>query len=95
MTEVNSATTDNVMKALNPTRAVYSVIGSLCKNPHLLRDSEIIITEKDFAHEFHQIVFSSIYNIAYSNYEVTKIDEIDLDNYLASFPQHYKIWEKK
>ncbi|MDW4547485.1 DnaB-like helicase C-terminal domain-containing protein [Bacillus subtilis] len=94
MTEVNSTTTDNVMKALNPTRAVYSVIGSLCKNPHLLRDSEIIITEKDFAHEFHQIVFSSIYNIAYSNYEVTKIDEIDLDNYLASFPQHYKIWEK-
>jgi replicative DNA helicase len=82
------------MNALNPPRAIYSVIGNLCKNPQALRDPEIFLTEKDFAQDFHKIIFSAIYNLAFSSAETTKIDEIDIDNYLASYPQLYKIWEK-
>lgn len=88
---MNSTTTQN---ALNPTRATYSVIGNLCENPHLLREPEIEIAERDFSQEFHKIVFGAINNLAYSSYETTKISEVDIDNYLAPFPQLYKIWEK-
>ena len=79
---------------LNPTRAVYSVIGTLCKNPQLLRDPEIVLTEKDFSQEFHKIVFSAIYNMAYESATVTSINEIDIDNYLSSYSKLYKIWDK-
>lgn len=87
-------TDPNILKSLNPPRAVYSVIGNLCKDPQLLRDPEIFLTEKDFVQEFHKIVFSAIYNLAFSSAETTKINEIDIDNYLASYPKLYKIWEK-
>lgn len=80
--------------ALNPPRAIYSVIGNLCKNPQQLRDPEVFLTEKDFAQEFHRIIFSAIHNLAFSSGDTTKIDQIDIDNYLASYPKHYQIWEK-
>ena len=86
--------TNNHINTLNPPRAIYSVLGNLCNRPHLLRDSEIILTESDFAQEFHKIVFSSIYNLAFSSAETTKINEVDIDNYLASYPKLYKVWEK-
>lgn len=79
---------------LNPPRAIYSVIGNLCKNPQVLRDPEIFLTEKDFAQEFHKIIFSAIYNLAFENAETTRINEIDIDNYLSAYPKLYKIWEK-
>lgn len=82
------------ISTLNPPRAIYSVLGYLCKNPQALRESEIILTEKDFEQEFHRIIFSSIHNLTYSNMETTKITEIDIDNFLASYPQLYKTWEK-
>lgn len=84
----------NNPNALNPTRAVYSVIGNLCKNPQLLREQDIIISEKDFPQEFHKIIFSAIYNMAFSNMETTEINEIDIDNYLAAYPKLYQVWEK-
>lgn len=79
---------------LNPTRAIYSVIGHLCKHPQSLRETEVSLNEKDFSQEFHKVIFSAIHNIAYSNAETTNLNEIDLDNYLASYPQLYKVWEK-
>lgn len=93
MTQANSTTNFNT-NVLNPPRAVYSVIGNLCKNPQQLRDPEIYLSEKDFAHEFHKIIFSAIHNLAFSSGDTTKIDEVDIDNYLASYPKLYKIWEK-
>lgn len=79
---------------LNPKRAIYSVIGTLCKNPQILRDPEIYLSERDFSSEFHKIIFSSIHNLAYSSAETNKIDAVDIDNYLAPLPQLYKIWDK-
>lgn len=82
------------VNVLNPTRAVYSVIGNLCKNPLLLRESDVVLVKEDFAQEFHKVVFSSIHNMAFSNAKTTRINEIDIDNYLASYPKLYSIWEK-
>ena len=80
--------------ALNPPRAIYSVIGNLCKNPQQLRDPDLYLSETDFAQEFHKIIFSAIHNLAFTSGDTTKIDHIDIDNYLASYPKLYKIWEK-
>lgn len=85
---------ENHINTLNPPRAIYSVIGNLCKNPKLLRDTEITLSESDFAQKFHKIAFSAIYNLAYSDSETSMINEVDIDNYLASYPQLYKEWEK-
>ncbi|PED64015.1 DnaB-like helicase C-terminal domain-containing protein [Priestia megaterium] len=82
------------MNTLNPPRAIYSVIGNLCKNPQSLRNPEIYLSERDFAAEFHKVVFSAIYNLAFTSAETTNINEIDIDNYLASYPNLYKVWEK-
>lgn len=82
------------IQALIQPRSIYSVIGNLCKDPQQLREPEIVLTDKDFPQEFHKIVFGAIYNLAYDNAETTRITEIDIDNYLASYSQHYKIWEK-
>lgn len=84
----------NNPNVLNPPRSIYSVIGNLCKNPQLLRDPEIVLSDKDFAQEFHKIIFSAIYNMAYESAEVTSINEIDIDNYLAPYSKLYKVWEK-
>ena len=80
----------NHINTLNPPRAIYSVLGNLCKNPRLLRDSATDLKESDFAQNFHKIVFSSIYNLAFSDSEISMINEIDIDNYLASYPKLYK-----
>lgn len=97
----NSTTTNsnlildsNVIHSLNPQRSIFPIVGNLCKNPHLLRDTEIHLSEMDFALEFHKIIFSAIYNLAFSSAETKRIDEVDIDNYLASYPTLYKIWEK-
>lgn len=82
------------LNALVQPRSVYSVIGNLCKNPQALRDPEIVLTERDFYQEFHKVIFSAIYNLAYSSAETTSINEIDIDNYLAPYTQLYQIWEK-
>ena len=84
----------NHINTLNPPRAIYSVLGNLCKNPRLLRDSATDLKESDFAQNFHKIVFSSIYNLAFSDSEISMINEIDIDNYLASYPKLYKEWDK-
>ena len=82
------------MNALSSPRSTYSVLGNICKNPHLLRESEVHLSDKDFDQEFHKVAFSAINNIAYSGAEATKINEIDIDNYLSAYPKLYKIWEK-
>ncbi|MED4262012.1 DnaB-like helicase C-terminal domain-containing protein [Priestia aryabhattai] len=82
------------INVLNPPRSIYSVIGNLCKNPQALRDPEVVLTEKDFAIEFHQVIFSAIYNLAFSSAETTNLNEIDIDNYLAPYSHLYQIWEK-
>lgn len=94
MTTTEQIATPSNVNTLNPPRAIYSVLGNLCKNPQQLRDPEVHISESDFAQEFHKIVFSAIHNLTFTSAETTKIDQIDIDNYLASYPKLYKIWDK-
>lgn len=79
---------------LNPARSVYSVLGCLCKNTELLRQPNIRLDMKDFYKPLDQLVFSTIYNIAFTDYEIKEITAIDIDNYLSQYPQQYKIYEQ-
>ncbi|MDG0860379.1 DnaB-like helicase C-terminal domain-containing protein [Staphylococcus equorum] len=63
-------------------------------NPLLLREPNVILTDLDFAQEFHKVTFSAINNLSLDSAETTKINEIDIDNYLSSYPHLYSIWEK-
>lgn len=82
------------LNTLNPPRSVYSVLGNICKNPLLLRETDIILNKEDFAHEFHKITFSAIHNISYESSSISSVNEIDIDNYLSSYPSLYEIWTK-
>lgn len=80
--------------ALNPTRAIYSILGNICKNPDFLKNPEIVISGRDFVQDFHKIVFTAINNIAYSKGDVSHITPVDIDNYLSQYPIYYKTWDK-
>lgn len=85
---------DDLVKHLNPTRSIYSVIGALCVNPRILRDPEVHLEKDDFLQNLHQIIFTAINNITYSGTEVSQITEVDIDNYLAPHHKLYKIWDE-
>lgn len=82
------------MSNLNPIRAIYTVIGSICQDTELLRDKDIQIKPNDFMQQLHQIVFKAVNNIVYnaSGDKVTNVTAVDIDNYLSSYPTQYKIW---
>lgn len=85
---------ENILKHLNPTRNIYSVLGNICKNPRALKDPDVYLGEEDFVQDFHKIVYTSINNIVYSGEEVASITEVDIDNYLAPHGAFYKIWDE-
>lgn len=82
------------MTNLNPTRAVYTVIGSICNDTELLKDSATQLKPDDFMQTLHQTVFKAINNIVYnaSGDNVSNITAVDVDNYLSAYPTQYKIW---
>jgi replicative DNA helicase len=69
-------------------------LGILCHSPQLVRNPELTLDESDFYQAFHKNIFAAINNIAYSDSNVEKITPVDIDNYLAQYPQNYKIWEQ-
>jgi replicative DNA helicase len=88
-------TVENVLVGnLNPVRSVFTVLGILCNKPQQVRDPEMPIIEGDFFQAFHKNIFVAINNIAYSDSKVEHITPVDIDNYLAQYPQNYKIWEQ-
>lgn len=88
-TEVNTAISN-----LNPVRSVFTVLGILSQAPQTVRNPEMPLDESDFYQAFHKNIFAAINNIAYSDSKVEKVTPVDIDNYLAQYPQHYKIWEQ-
>lgn len=80
--------------SLNPTRSIYSFFGIVCNEPNFIKNPEIIIGNRDFITEFHKVVFSAVNNIIYENSEIKNITSIDIDNYLASYPTYFKIWNE-
>lgn len=86
--------TNTLIGNLNPIRSVYTVLGILCHKPQSVRNPEMPISETDFHQDFHRNIFAAINNIAYSDSKLERITPVDVDNYLAQYPQHYKVWEK-
>lgn len=77
------------MTGLFDRRSVFQVIGGLLQNPSLL--DEYVLTQEDFnGDSFHQIVFSSIYNL--HNQGVSIIDCFALDSFISSYEKQYRIF---
>lgn len=73
------------------TPAISNVIGCVFNDPTLLDDTDkYIITEDDFAEEFHRIVFGCIYNIHLSGSSVNIDTIID---YLTSRPKFNAVFQ--
>lgn len=79
---------------LNPTRAIYNFFGSVMQDPGILKQPEIILGERDFVQSFHKIVFAAMNNLVFSSNNLESITPIDVDNYLASYPTYYKVWDE-
>lgn len=77
------------MTGLFDKKAVFQVIGCLLQKPDLLE--EYPLSPEDFnGEDFHQIVFSSIYNLY--NQGVNVIDCFALDSFISSYEKQYKIF---
>lgn len=82
------------MSNLNAVRAIYVVLGSICQDTELIKDSAIQLKPNDFMQSLHKIVFKAINNIIYnaSGDNVQSISPKDIDNYLSAYPTQYKVW---
>ncbi len=78
---------------LENKRATYNVLGGLCKNPQFFRNDVYSLNPDDFPLEIHQIIFTAIYELAFDNPELKEITPIDIDNFLAGYPDYYKKFE--
>lgn len=79
---------------LTPRRAIYNILGCICKSPRKILEDSIILTDKDFGERFYKITFAAINNIIISNINVDSISAIDIDNYLSQDVHLYKIFEE-
>lgn len=77
--------------ALTDQNAALQVLGCLMKEPSLLAEVDKYKLEtKDFTNRLHKIIFASIYNLFNSG--VSKISEIEIDNYLSGASKDQKIF---
>lgn len=81
------------LNVLIPKRSIYNVVGCLCKKPQLLLEENIHLQNKDFQDTFYKSIFGAINDITMNNLTIKEITPIDIDNYLASIPQMYKVFE--
>lgn len=77
---------------LNPKREIFQILGSLMKNPNLLREKKYKLVRKDFPDMFHKSIFATINNLVMQ--EAREIDEIAIDNYLSNYEEHYDIFQQ-
>ena len=85
------------LSSLNPVRAIYTVIGSICQDTELLKNTDTQLKPEDFMQSLHKIVFKAINNIVFnaSGDKVTNVTAVDIDNYLSSYPTQYKVWNEQ
>lgn len=75
----------------NP-RTVFTVLGCICKYPHLLREKTTVLTKGDFQNPMYRIIFAAINNIIKSDAKIETVTAEDIDNFLSAFPEHYNIY---
>lgn len=70
--------------------AIIQVLAALIKNPLLFADNSYRFSIDDFPEQFHKIIFGAIQHLA--NNGMTKIDYIDIDQFLKQYPAQYKVF---
>lgn len=78
---------------LIPKRAVFNLLGCLCKNPQILFEENIKLAAKDFGVEFYKVIFGAINNLTVGNVQIKELKATDIDNYLAQHVKLYNIYE--
>lgn len=74
--------------------AIMQVIGCVFNNPQLLENTDkYIITENDFANDFHKIIFGTIYKIYELGAKSVTLENIE--DYLSSRPKSNAIFEQE
>ena len=69
------------------------ILGSLMKKPDLLVDSDkYFLLPEDFQTSFERNIFSAIFNLHQNG--ATRINSVDVDNYLKNIPGAYNIFQK-
>lgn len=79
---------------LVPKRAIFNILGALCKNPKLLLQDGIELKVDDFEEKVYKIIFSAINNLITDNISIKELTAIDVDNYLSQQIKPYKIYEE-
>ena len=71
---------DRNLSSLNPVRAIYTVIGSICQDTELLKNTDTQLRPEDFMQSLHKIVFKAINNIVFnaSGDKVTNVTAVCL-----------------
>lgn len=79
--------------SLHDKTAIIQVIGCIVQQPDLLLDEKYsIVGLKDFPEKFHQIVYSSIFNLIHQG--IKEINSIVIDSYLINYPEQHAIFTK-
>ena len=82
----------NNMINLNPIQNISDLIGNICNDLDLIRDTSISIEVDDFVQNTHKLTFASIKNIAIQSPMAKTISARDIDNYLSAFEGKHKKW---
>ena len=72
-------------------RSIMQVLGNLINNPNILdRNDKYNFNPEDFGESFYKIIFGTVNNLKAQGLD--KIGILDIDNYLSSRPNTYKIF---
>lgn len=83
---------DERYAGLSDKRAILQVLGCLILKPELSDDPDLPLDSDDFSTEtFYKIIFVAIFNLFQKG--VTSISECEIDSYLSSFPEQYKVFQ--
>ena len=75
-------------------RSIIQVLGGLKNNPNLLtRTDKYNFNEEDFGDEFYVLIYGILQNLKTQG--LSKIDLLDIDNYLATRPGAKKLYEDR
>jgi len=91
MKRVSSLKANNMVN-LNPVQDIANVIGCVCNDLSLIRDTSINIEVDDFVQNVHKITFASIKNIAIKSPLAESVSARDVDNYLSPLEGKHKKW---
>lgn len=82
----------NNMVNLNPIQNVSDLIGNVCNDLDLIRDTSINVDVEDFVQGAHKVTFAAIKNIAIQSPLAKSLSARDIDNYLSAYEGKHKKW---